>query len=64
MSTPHAAHQHHPLRVVDDLELDEGGRPAKWLWHLECRTCGQPLDYDLDAADDQLVDQATTGVTS
>jgi len=51
MSTLHAAHQHHPIRVVDDLELDERGRPARWLWHLECRTCGRPLDHDLGSAD-------------
>lgn len=64
MTTSHAAHEHHPIRVVDDLELDEGGRPAKWLWHLECRTCGRPLDHDLDAARGQLVDEAALEVTS
>jgi len=37
-------HEHDPVRVVDDLELDGAGRPAKWLWHLECHRCGEVLD--------------------
>ena len=35
-----AAHQHEPIVVYDDLRIDEHGRPAAWLYHLECLTCG------------------------
>jgi hypothetical protein len=64
MRAPHAAHQHHPTRVVHDLELDEQGRPAKWLWHLECRTCGQPLDHDLTTDADQAAVALALAVAS
>lgn len=33
------AHEHEPIRVVDDLETDEYRRPARWLWHVECYRC-------------------------
>lgn len=39
----HEQHEHDPIRVVDDLRLDEAGRPAAWLEHLECYSCAQPL---------------------
>lgn len=33
-----------PVRVVEDLEVDEAGRPPRWPWHLECYRCGEVLD--------------------
>jgi hypothetical protein len=39
-------HEHDPIRVVYDLQLDEDGKPECWLWHLECYSCGQLLDDD------------------
>ena len=38
-------HEEDPIIVYDDLEVDEHGRPARWLWHVECIRCGQPLPY-------------------
>ena len=38
-------HEEDPIIVYDDLEVDEHGRPVKWLWHVECIRCGQPLPH-------------------
>lgn len=39
-------HEHDPIVVVDDLEVDKHGAPRRWLWHLECCLCGQALKVD------------------
>lgn len=37
-------HEHDPIRVNHTLETDDDGRPARWLWHVECYGCGEILD--------------------
>jgi hypothetical protein len=35
--------RHDPIVVYDDLRIDKDGRPAAWLYHVECYVCGQVL---------------------
>ncbi len=47
---PRGCSEHDPIRVVNDLVMDQAGRPERWLWHVECYRCGEVLDVEVQLA--------------